>query len=283
MNVRMAAVAGFLLLACSPPNVRSQGATTATKSLLAIKTIFDNWKTNKTEAEKGMQEFAKAPIALAAMIAKPISLPSTGSTTGSIAQSVEFPNCVVVTEKTPGSVGCERGVATQCTAGDLTLDGVGTRSCATCPFTATSNQDFPVCNYRFNVAARFVSTEIQSTLRATTDPLPGESPPGPNEAGGVTVGPTQLQVATTMDFNLTTTQGASANFKLRVQSCGPITFEAACDNGRSPVTGRVIVRAIGNGTVLGDGIIDGTCARATATACGVWTIDDGCDCGAGAQ
>lgn len=275
-------VSGLCLLGCTSPDARTDGASALVNSLLAARTMFNTWQTDREAAEAAMQEFAKAPIAGAAMLAAPIDLGDdahAGQRRHGGEGGASFPDCLAII----GESGCEVGTTLEpigCSAGDFLMNGGGTRSCDVCP---VGDLDDATCNYRWDVEVAFTSDEINAELFTRTDPVPDDGAPPPGQTGGVSIGPDKMDVSSFFEFELETQDGDTFDASLKVCSCGPLQFDASCEEGTSPVSGTLLVGAITAGHLPGATIIPGTCARVIFNSCGDdnWDIDGTCECPGG--
>jgi hypothetical protein len=293
---------------------RAKGARQLARSLTAVRSMM-SFGERDSLLRKGLKEFSKAGWGALAMLSPSLGTINTQKDSAQEGSAQErsalpFPDCMdyVWTRGEPRPPiddvpspfdtpppgfghGCEYGltVTRGCRVDGPSspiFKGRGTRSSEVC------GQNFSpathASTHRWDVDIAFQSDDVSFTFHTFTNPGPGEpattEPPPPGQPGGVTVKPGQLLEISGLlfAFDLTAKDGTTYAAELRVCGCGPLTFSPACDRGRSPHTGTVLVQALTPGSLPGAAIIPGSCARGMVANC-VWTIDNVCECPGGAK
>jgi hypothetical protein len=237
----------------------TEAALTLVDGVAAYQDIHSNVETDQEAAKDALLKFIKAPIAAAIVMGQPFEGPSMqGLTVSAVQQPLSLPACLMST----GKKGCGKfnTTADGCDVSDFNFKGGGEQDCDSCNPAST-------CRYTWDLALKYTNDPLFLDLKT-------------NETK-VVVTPSDLSMSTTFNFTLrdgSTTPPTDTEAKLRVCSCGPITFAPSCKAGKSPTSGAVVIRALSPGKVPGGVIKVDACARVRITACNKVKVTKDCTC-----
>ena len=230
-----------LTLGCGDQtDLRVTGANRAAAALTNLRGLWDSLQggatPNATNAQNAVIELARLPGGLAAMLLRPIDLPTTGGTARTLAAAASFPECAPITNAN----GCENAdFSGGCSAGPVTLTGSGRRcEAATCAGGKVYNGTLNVV-----VGGGGVSGNLGVQLRdLCVTPT--------SAAGGLTV-TVQLDIPNIAPSNFTITATiVSLRFENNVPVAGSINVEGAGTFVGGPLAGCVTVEWSGKNVNL---------------------------------